>query len=522
MRAASPQAKGQARYSRTGQTRSIPAPIGGWNARDPLAQMDELDAVSLINFMPQTSFLEVRDGHVSHATGMTGNGKTLAPYNSLSGVNKLFCLTDSGVYDVTGQGAVGASLASRTNGKHQYTQFGDGTNQWLILCNGADKPLYFDGTNWIAVDGTSTPSLAGIDTTRLIYPLTFKGRLMFIEKDSLSFWYLPSGVAGGTLSEFDLSSQARRGGYLVAMGTWTRDAGDGADDFAVFVTSKGEVIVYQGTDPGSASAWAKIGTYFVGIPIGRRCLYTLGGDLIIITENGTFALSTALQSATIDFRTALSYKIEPVFTETARSYKANFGWEIMHYPAQNALIVNIPLSEDGTHEQYVMNTITKAWTKFEGWNAETFSLFNEELYMTYGSTVYKAWSGKSDINANIVATGKTAFTYFKKNGIKKVKLFRAVIGLDASIAVSLGLDADFNDTAPLNEVSYTPPTQALWDVAIWDQDVWGGNIFTIKQWFSPAQWEGYAFAGKIKINKKNINARWYSCDYHFESGGVIS
>src|SRR6185436_9262950 len=100
----------------------------------------------------------------------------------------------------------------------------------------------------------------------------FKGRLFFIPKASLSFWYLPAGAAGGALAEFDLSGEAVKGGYLMAMATWTRDGGSGVDDFAVFITSEGEAIVYQGTNPNSSTTWAKVGSYTIGKPLGRRCM----------------------------------------------------------------------------------------------------------------------------------------------------------------------------------------------------------------------------------------------------------
>jgi hypothetical protein len=32
--------------------RSVPAPVGGWNARDPLAKMKPLDAVTLDELVP--------------------------------------------------------------------------------------------------------------------------------------------------------------------------------------------------------------------------------------------------------------------------------------------------------------------------------------------------------------------------------------------------------------------------------------------------------------------------------------
>ena len=61
-------------------------------------------------------------------------------------------------------------------------------------------------------DGVSVPALTGITTTRLISPIAFKGRFMFLEVNSLSFWYLSAGAAGGALTEFDLSGVAQMGG----------------------------------------------------------------------------------------------------------------------------------------------------------------------------------------------------------------------------------------------------------------------------------------------------------------------
>jgi hypothetical protein len=66
-------------------------------------------------------------------------------------------------------------------------------------------------------------------------------------------WYLPVNSISGAANPLDFGAIARNGGYMQAMGTWTLDAGQGADDYAVFVTSMGEVIVYNGTDPTEPS-----------------------------------------------------------------------------------------------------------------------------------------------------------------------------------------------------------------------------------------------------------------------------
>lgn len=502
--------------------KSYPAPLGGWNARDALAAMKPTDAVDLENFFPKTSYVEIRGGYANHATGMTGNGKTLAVYNAMSGTNSMWALTPSGTYNVTSAGAVGASVASRTDGKHQWVNFGDGTNNYLILVNGVDKPLYYDGSTWLAVDGTTSPALTGLATTSIISLFVFKGRLMFIEKNSMSFWYLAAGAAGGALTEFDLSGVAKKGGYLMAGATWTVDAGDGPDDRAVFITSEGEVIIYQGTNPSVAANWALVGIYEVGKPLGRRCVQKLGGDLILLTQNGAFPMSSAILSASIDYKMALSFKIENAFTDAARSYGTTFGWCAYIYPAQSALIVNVPIAEGGEHEQYVMNTITKAWCKFKEWDAEDFAIFNGLLYFTTGTKVVLAWFGRIDGADNIVAYGKTAFSYFDSIGqSKQFKMFRPVLAVNGSLSFLTDIDVDFSDNPITGTATYSVVSGAQWDVSNWDEGYWAAGLEITKNWTSPDEYTGYCASGKIKIATNALTVQWMSNDFVFESGGII-
>jgi len=499
---------------------SYPAPVKGWNASSALASMKPDEAIVLNNWFPRPSYVEIRGGYTSHATGMTGIGKTLISYNAMSGTNKMFCSTASGVYEVTSAGAVGASVAARTNGKHQWTMFGDATNSWLIMCNGVDKPLYFDGTTWTAVDGTTSPALTGLTTTEIIGVNVYKGRLMFIQKNSLSFWYLAAGAAGGALTEFPLDGEARRGGYLMAIATWTRDAGDGQDDVCVFITSEGEALVYQGNNPSSATTWAKVGTFFIGKPLGRRCVTQFGGDLVVITQNGTFPLSAALQSAAIDYKLALSFKIEDAFTEAARNYGSNFGWEAIVYPAQSALLVNVPISEDGEHQQYVMNTTTKAWCKFTDWDAEDFAILDGQLYFCNGNAVYKAWTGTADGSDEIIAYAKTAFSHFNSPGQnKQFKMLRPVMAANGTFTFLTDIDVDFNDEEITGTATYTVQSGATWDMSNWDEAYWAANLEVLKEWTSPAEWEGSWAAGKVKIQTSSLTIQWMSTDYIYERGG---
>jgi len=450
--------------------KSYPAPVGGLNARDSITEMAPTDATDLDNFFPRTTWVEIRGGYADHATGMTGNCKSILVYNGMNGTNKMFGTTSSGIYDISSAGAVGASVLARTNGKHQWTMFGDGTSNWLIACNGVDKPAYYDGATWTAVDGASTPALTGVTSSTLVQPLIFKGRLMFIQVNTMYFWYLASGVAGGALTEFDLSGEFKHGGYLQSIGSWTRDAGDGQDDIFVAISSEGEIVCYQGNNPSSATTWAKIGTFYVGRPLGRRCMVQYGGDLLLILESGVYGLSDALQSAIIDHKEAISYKIENAFLNVARTSGSVFGWESIVYPAYGALIVNAPISEDGEHQQFVMNTINKSWCRFTDWDAETFGLFNNELYFAVGTKVVKAWTGAVDGTDAIIAYGKQAFQDFGSPGVQKeFQMFRPVLAVNGPLTFLTGVDIDYADN-PINGTAfYSVQSGGQWDVSNWGE-----------------------------------------------------
>lgn len=503
---------------------SIAAPVGGWNARDTLAGMKPGDAIRLINWYPRATDCVIRGGEEAYASGITGTTKTLAVYNGASGTNKMFAATDSGIYDASSAGAVAASVATSTNGYWQTQNFGDGTTNWLIMVNGTDKPNYYSGTAWTAVDSASTPALTGLTTTSIIGVFSHNSRLWFIEKNSLSGWYLPAGAAGGALTKFDFASIAKKGGYLIAGGTWSVESGDGPDDRAVFVTSEGEVIVYQGTNPSSATSWALVGVYFIGKPLGRRCLYKFGGDLIVVTQRGVFPLSAALQSTVIDRTIAVTNKIELAFQQAAALYQGNTGWEAIFYPSQSALIFNIPTVQGTEADQYVMNTSAprKPWCRFDGWDATCFAVFNNDLYYGVSTAVKKAWvSTMSDEGVNIIADAKEAFQQFGSSDPKRCNLYRPILQVNGSISFLTGLDVDFRDNNLTGEATYTVTSGAQWDVGKFDEVYWAANLDIVRIWRSPQDNVGSWFAGKLRVSTNSLEVHWIASDLMFERGSGL-
>lgn len=475
------------------------------------------DAVSLENWFPKTTSVDLRGGYTQWATGLGGQCETLLAYNG-STTQKLFGVTNGGkIFDCTSTGAVGAAAVSGlTNGRWQYVNIATPGGNYIWLCNGADSPYTFDGTTW------ANPAIAGVTGSNLIHVNLHKNRLWAIEKGTLKAWYLPVQSIAGTFAALDLSSFCNRGGYLMAMATWTIDAGYGVDDLAVFITSNGEVLVYRGTDPSSATTWALVGVWWIGSPIGRRCFVKYQGDVALITQDGIYPLSGALQSSRVQPQVALSFKIQQAISTAITNYGSIFGWQIMPFPSENIFLVNVPIIQGNAQQQYVMNTITKNWCNFSGWNANCWELYQDMPFFGGNGFVGEAWSGTSDAGTAIQATALQAFNYFKTPGqLKRWTMMRPIFNVSGtgnpSVYANINIDFDQLDhTAPL---SFSPVTAALWDTALWDVDVWSGSSI-FKNW-QGCQGVGYCAAPSVRLAASTLDVQWISTDLVMEPGGIL-
>lgn len=501
-------------------TASLPSPVGGWNALDSVVDMPPSDAVTLENWFPSTTDVLLRYGYSNWATGLVDQVETLADYAGGS-TEKLFAWAGTSVFDVTSSGAVGAAVVTAlTNARWQYTNMANSAGNWFMAVNGVDNLLLYDGTTWEKVTGVSAHAITGVATTALINVFLFKHRIWFIEKNTLNLWYLGTDAISGAATKFSLQGVALKGGYLVGIASWTIDAGYGVDDLLVFATNKGEVIVYKGTDPASATTWALVGIWEVGSPIGYRCFMKYAGDLLLICQDGLLPLAAALQSSRLNPKVALTNKIQYATSTAISQYGLNFGWSLLYFAKENMLFLNVPLSV-GTQQQFVMNTITKSWCNFTGWAANCWELFNDEPYFGAHGVVCKAWDTLADNGSNINGTAAQAYNYFGTRGRqKRWTLARPIIHANGIPAVQSGMDVDYLESmiAPISTGSSIP--LSAWDTAIWDSAMWGGGISVYRQWQGV---NGVGFAGSYRLQAATnlVETRWLGTDFVLQEGGIL-
>jgi hypothetical protein len=499
---------------------SMPAPVGGWNAKDPIAQMGPKDAVILDDFFPLTTEVSLRDGSTDHATGITGTVETLMDYNTPAGATTMFAAAGTNIYNVTAPGAVGAAVQTGlANAQWRYVNFSTAGGSFLYAVNGADSPRLWNGTAWTAITGASSPAITGVTTTTLTHINVYARRIWFTQDDTMKVWYLPVDSIGGAAQSIDFASLFNRGGYLMAMGTWTIDSGSGMDDHAVFITSEGQAAVYRGIDPSTAAGFVLVGVYDIGEPVTRNCFMKYGSDLLLICRDGVQPLSAALQSSRVSTKVSITDKIQKAMSDATGLYSSTYGWQLQGYPEKNALILNVPVL--GGSQQFVMNTLSGAWCRFTGWNASCFVQNQSALYFGAAGKVVRAWTGSNDSGVAITGRALPSFQYHGGMSQKRYTMARPIITTDSpGVGVLLRLNVDFDIQEPVGSPTFSPSTAATWDVATWDGSVWAGGLTLRKDW-NTIGGVGYCAALYLKVQTSSAQLRWQSVDYVAEKGAGV-
>jgi hypothetical protein len=493
---------------------SVPAPFRGWNAKDPISDMEPEFAIRLENWFPEEDQIQLRKGYEQHMTGITGVVETLMTYRGPT-TQKLFACANNEIYDASSSGAVGSAVvASLSNNRWEYTNFQTSAGDYIICVNGDDTARKYDGSSW----ATTAITGSGLTPTDLSHIIQHHNRLFFLEKDTTSFWFLDVETIAGTASKFNIGPYLSKGGHLVSHGTWSVDGGAGMDDHYALISSEGEVVVYSGTDPSDASKWTLLGVYQIGKPIGKRCMMKYGGDLIIITDSGFVPMTKALV-AVDDVTISLSENIKNAVHQASVSYGTNFGWQALQFTDAQMLIFNIPIKTTPKAEQYVMNTGNGSWCKFTGWNAACWAEFNGNIYFGDATLVNKAWTGSSDNNGNIIADAKQAFSYFRPRG--RTKLFTMTKPLfisDGTPEPQIQITTDFSDEAPISTPTTTTPSGSPWDTSPWDSSTWSPEGVVYDQW-QGAVGEGRSASIRFKLETKTTDISWIATDWIYEVGG---
>jgi hypothetical protein len=437
----------------------IPPPIKGWNTRDQLDAMDPLDAVQLDNWFPDKNGIYVRPGFQTFAScGGSTPVWTLAEYNSGS-TKKLLAATNGHIYDATNPASV-TSLAS-----------GLGSDKWQTV-NFLGRTFFMNGTDTMKVYNGSTianSTFTGVTLSTIIGGWQYQNRLYFWTANSTGFWYAPLNSITGALTFYDLSAFSPNGGNMTVMTNFTHDGSNGVNDFAVFMLSSGDALVYFGDDPGLASAWQLVGRFRLAPPVNPRAMTTYGGDSFATTFDDHVPLHTVLV-ALMQGQMPPRSKVSTAVSEAVSDGHHLDGWQAIYYPHGRYLLFNIPQLPD------------KPWCRFLGMTAYNWTVYDNDLYFGGANgVIYKADTGVLDNLGPVTATVQQAWNRMESPNRKRVAAVRPVIQTSGALTYNFTIGFDYQ-TLNIDVPSVTTSYGSAWDTSPWDISPWSAESSVDVQW----------------------------------------
>lgn len=479
------------------QTYTIPAPIGGLNTVSSGLEVPPSDCVLSYNLIASESGLRTRLGYQEWCTGLSGAGggdevRTVMAFDGASNASgRLFAATESGIWDCSAStdAPVQVMEFATKSGRAGYgvsTVVVTAAGHFLLYADEANGLHVYTpvGADWTAVsEGAGATEIAGVDPRRIAFVTTFKGRVWFVERDTASAWYLPVGQIYGTAVEFPLGAMFRQGGTLVGLWNWTYDGGSGLDDSLVAVSTGGDVLVYQGTDPSSSSTFGLRGVWQIGsTPGGRRIGSTYGGELLLLSRQGLAPLSRLVVGSpgSLEYATA---KVANLLNRIMSTRANEITWAVVQSPEDNALMVVLPRGPDDVDLQLVQAQASRGWFPYRGVPIHSAAVWEGQLWIgtpdgrvcahsDYVDNVSLDKSEYTPVEWSLITAPSTLGTPRQK----RVGLIRPLI-----IAESGGrsFEARARYRYNLTELGSVDVVveggEDSWDTAVWDEQLWGGD-----------------------------------------------
>lgn len=500
-----------------GKVETFSACVGGWNARDPVAAMQPTDAVAMVNWFPRQADVITRLGYASACDLGTGaEVKSLFEYD-FGQKQTLIAASAGGLYESGTDTPV--TLATGYTDDHWS---GDILSGHLFLANGVDTMQVYDGTT--VANATFTGS--GLDLTKLNFLKTFKSRVFAVEKNSQKMWYGGNTSITGTLTAFNFANVGGFRGNLMILAQISRDGNSGRAALFVAIFESGDCAVYDGSDPGDASNWGIVGRFKIGRPLSRFAVHETESEVYVLTDRGYEGISRSMPKGSEATRQDLrSAKISLAVSDAIRAVGRNDLWRCIVSPRDEMFIVNVPSAgASAAPEQHVQNVNTKAWTKFNQLDMQSFAMMGGKLHFGTSGGIVMVYGDVMTDNGNaIVCDLQTAWNGLRDAARKKLVTHICPYFYSLYVPeVSLAVGKNFTDPGVglTSQYSAALPPEAIWDEAEWDAAVWGAEARAFQTWRKRTVNKALQVSTRITVSVNASRVQWQAISYLFQPGGI--
>ena len=510
----------------------MPPPSSGLDLVSAIDNMEPTYALELINVFPGSGAPTVRKGYYKLSKPSSSAINFMAELPKTDGTSVLVSATDTALYATTtaGVNTTITKASPHTSGEFSYTIF----NNKIYLCNNAgsatDQAQYWDGVAATA----SNLAFTGVSMQNLCNVSSYRERLFFVERNSLTFWYgnlKANGVGASALTSFDTSYTFRFGGKLIFAGSYTNQTASTSQNLFFACTSEGELAFWQGTDPGNTTGtdpWTLVARYKVGKPLGFRAFIRVNQDIWLLTQQGIIPLSALFQADPEAALKMVSEKVNPLIATSASSVPFSYIWGGFTWSIGRRVYVSVPISS-GTSWMLVYSMDSKGWTIFqlkETTDCLSSCVFNNLPH--YGSSNGTLWKGETG-NLDRGDTGgvgfainfnyRSAFSFYGSRGnFKAFRDVRPILQTQAGLSFNLGIDVDFKRNEIVPAVLTTAGDATDWG------DPWGSPWASSTEYLFnryAVKGQGHCAAIRFSGSLNNVECRILSFEVRFEMGGQV-
>jgi hypothetical protein len=432
---------------------TIPTSLGGWNTDSAPDAFPAEDATVFKNLILERSKIKVRPGFSDYATfSGTSGGNCKAIQLSTESITDIIVGTRYGLWSEAG-GSV----------------YSDGTNtkQWQF-CTFNKRAFAAGFTNLSPAitrswDGTTLTSTPYTGAGSVSYFCPHRNRMYMLGTDSgtVNLFYGGVNAVSGTVTLFDTNSMLRKAGYLVGIGSLSRETGAGDKSQLALFSSTGEILIYDGDYPG-ATDWVLVRRLNIPPPITDNRsfdgLCQVSDDLWVLTVAGVFSLQALLSGS----RDSIAVKATQWMIDNwdLATYGSNDfpNYSMCYYGRKNSVIINMVTNNTGNHtyDQIVVNLGTGSVYR---WSDIPVQWFFDCGYTLKGvgrrnnNNIYTMWTGTTDDGAAIAWEYGSPWTQLGTPNSKKVSAIKPVIKSAAADSLTTAIDVDLLDSS--NEYTST-------------------------------------------------------------------
>lgn len=404
----------------------LPPPLKGMYAKDASSRTSPEYGLQLTNLMSDGVLVQNRP-RSGPTTGFPSNCYQAWDYE-FGGSRKAVFRTSTGLASDNGATTEAVSYSGDIMAAEISSR--------LAFVGGGASARLWDGTSFSTPTWTMPSSITLSDMTGIV---THHDRIYLWNEnaDDAEFFHAEqvSALDPITFVRFPLYALGNIKGRVKAMVSLTIDAGHGSNDVLAIIMTTGQVVVYEGLDPSDPTDW-RIWGRVPGLSdaVSANAVVHIGVDALIATRGGVVSLMSLLQTGAEAVVTSASDAIDGDLRETIEAGLAFRGWQMIHDPKGEFMILNYPTAADA-YAQWVYVYASKGWFQ---WTVPARWWFSRDgsLYFIDTSGDVRSFGAS---NADEPAMTMTWWTTWQMLSPRDTQIQRATLDLMSKSAASLSV-----------------------------------------------------------------------------------